>query len=73
MLGGNNFLRLKVGIGRPPKGMEPTEYVLESFDGAQQSPLDGILAQAAEALVVMLIEGVERAMDRYQKKIRTES
>jgi PTH1 family peptidyl-tRNA hydrolase len=73
MLGGNNFLRLKVGIGRPPKGMEPTEYVLKSFDGAQQSPLDGILAQAAEALVVMLIEGVERAMNRYQKKIRTES
>jgi PTH1 family peptidyl-tRNA hydrolase len=68
-MGGNNFLRLKVGIGRPPRGMEPAEYVLSSFDEAQQPYLDGILNQVAEALVVMLSEGVERAMNRYQKKV----
>jgi PTH1 family peptidyl-tRNA hydrolase len=68
-MGGNNFLRLKVGIGRPPRGMEPAEYVLSSFDEAQQPYLDGILNQAAEALVVMLSEGVERATNRYQKKV----
>jgi PTH1 family peptidyl-tRNA hydrolase len=68
-MGGNHFLRLKVGIGRPPKGMEPAEYVLNSFDETQRSHLDGTLAQAAEALVVMLLEGVERAMNLYQKKI----
>jgi PTH1 family peptidyl-tRNA hydrolase len=68
-MGGNNFLRLKVGIGRPPRGMEPAEYVLSSFDEAQQPYLDWILNQAAEALVVMLSEGVERATNRYQKKV----
>jgi PTH1 family peptidyl-tRNA hydrolase len=68
-MGGNNFLRLKVGIGRPPRGMEPAEYVLSSFDETQQPYLDGILNQAAEALVVMLSEGVERATNRYQKKV----
>lgn len=68
-MGGNNFLRLKVGIGRPPQGMEPAEYVLNSFDEAQRSHLDRILAQAAEALAVVLLEGVERAMNLYQKKI----
>jgi PTH1 family peptidyl-tRNA hydrolase len=68
-LGGNNFLRLKVGIGRPPKGMEPADYVLDSFDESQRSNLDGIVARAAEALMVMLLEGVERAMDLYQKKV----
>lgn len=68
-MGGNNFLRLKVGIGRPPRGMEPAEYVLSSFDEAQQPFLDEILNQAAEALMVMLSEGVERAMNRYQKKV----
>ena len=68
-MGGNNFLRLKVGIGRPPRGIEPAEYVLSSFDEAQQPYLDGILNQAAEALVVMLSEGVERATNRYQKKV----
>jgi len=68
-MGGNNFLRLKVGIGRPPRGMEPAEYVLSSFDEAQQLYLNGILNQVAEVLVVMLSEGVERAMNRYQKKV----
>ncbi len=67
-IGENTFLRLKVGIGRPPKGMEPAEYVLASFDEIQQSQLDGTLSLAAESLVVMLLEGVEVAMNRYQKK-----
>jgi PTH1 family peptidyl-tRNA hydrolase len=68
-LGGKNFLRLKVGIGRPPKDMEAAEYVLNSFDEAQQPHLDWILSQAAEAVVVMILEGVETAMNRYQKKL----
>lgn len=68
-VGGNNFLRLKVGIGRPPKGMEPAEYVLNSFDKAEEPHLDGILTQAAETLEVMILEGVATAMNQYQKKV----
>ena len=72
MMGGNNFLRLKVGIGRPPQGMDPAEYVLETFDKVIQSHLDQILSRAAESLNVMLLEGLEKAMNRFQKKDRTE-
>ena len=68
-IGGNNFLRLKVGIGRPPKGMDSPEYVLSSFDETQQPILEGILSKVAEALRVMLLEGIEVAMNRYLKKI----
>jgi len=68
-MGKNTFLRLKVGIGRPPQGIDPAEYVLASFDEIQQSHLEGILSRAAEFLNVMLLEGVEKAMGRYQKKI----
>jgi len=64
----NNFLRLKVGIGRPPHGMDPAEYVLNDFDQIEQSRLDAILSLAAEALTVMLLEGLQTAMNRYQKK-----
>jgi PTH1 family peptidyl-tRNA hydrolase len=72
-MGGNNFLRLKVGIGRPPQGMDPADYVLEAFDKVEQSHLDQILSQAAESLRVMLLEGLETAMNRFQKrKDRTE-
>jgi PTH1 family peptidyl-tRNA hydrolase len=71
-MGGNNFLRLKVGIGRPPQGMDPAEYVLEAFDKAEQSHLDRILSQAAESLEIMILEGLEKAMNRFQKKDRME-
>jgi peptidyl-tRNA hydrolase, PTH1 family len=67
-VGGNNFLRLKVGVGRPPKGMESAEYVLHSFDEMERRQLEEILPRAAECLAVMITEGIERAMNRYQKK-----
>ncbi len=67
-MGGNNFLRLKVGIGRPPQGLDAADYVLETFDRIEQSLLDQILPQAAESLKVMLLEGLESAMNQFQKK-----
>jgi len=67
-MGENNFLRLKVGIGRPPRGMDSAEYVLDVFDKIERSHLDQILSQAAESLKVMLLEGLEKAMNQYQKK-----
>jgi PTH1 family peptidyl-tRNA hydrolase len=69
---GNNFLRLKVGIGRPPKGMDVVEFVLNDFDQIEQFRLDEMVSRAAEALTVLLSEGLQTAMNRYQKKGGTE-
>ena len=66
--GRNNFLRLKVGIGRPPEGLDSADYVLETFDRNEESLLDQILPQAAESLKVMLLEGLEKAMNQFQKR-----
>jgi len=67
-MGGNNFLRLKVGIGRPPRGLDSADYVLETFDRNEESLLDQILPQAVESLKVMLLEGLEKAMNQFQKR-----
>jgi peptidyl-tRNA hydrolase len=48
--------------------MEVAEYVLCNFDEMQQPHLSEIRSRAAEALVVLLLEGLEAAMNRYQKK-----
>ncbi len=71
-MGGNHFLRLKIGIGRPPEDMDPANYVLETFDKNEQSQLDRILDHAAEAVRVVLLEGLEKAMNRFQKKKSSE-
>jgi PTH1 family peptidyl-tRNA hydrolase len=72
-MGGNNFLRLKVGIGRPSQEMDPAEYVLDVFDKIEQPYIDQILSRAAESLKVLLLEGLEKAINQFQKKSRTES
>lgn len=69
-LGANHFLRLKVGIGRPPLGTASTDYVLNPFDPSEKALLNGVLNQAAEAVDVMLSEGVQSAMNQFQKKNR---
>ncbi len=67
-LGGNNFLRLKVGIGRPPKGKEAAEYVLEPLDETERSEFEGVLSPAAESLEAIVLKGVDMAMNRLQRK-----
>jgi PTH1 family peptidyl-tRNA hydrolase len=67
-MGGNHFLRLKVGIGRPPQGMDPAAYVLEVFDKGEQSLLDSVLSRAGDSLRVMLLEGLKKAMNQFQKR-----
>ncbi len=71
-MAGDNFLRLKVGIGRPPVGMDPAEYVLKVFDEVEQSHLNQLFSQAAESLKVMVLEGLQKAMNQFQKKEKTE-
>ncbi len=68
-LGGDNFSRLKVGIGRPPGRLDPADYVLSRFQESEERSLEEIVSRAAECVSVMILEGVEAAMNRYQRKV----
>jgi PTH1 family peptidyl-tRNA hydrolase len=71
-VGGNHFLRLKVGIGRPTVGMDPADYVLGVFDEAEQACLNEVFSRAAESLRIMVLEGLQKTMNRFQKKEKME-
>lgn len=49
-LGTSEFARLKIGIGRPPFGMEPDEYVTKKFIPEQ---LDKIITIIPEAIKII--------------------
>jgi len=61
-LGETAFPRLRIGIGRPPAGVEPAEYVLARFAPAEMDLVEGAVARAADAVEVYVRRGIEPAM-----------
>jgi PTH1 family peptidyl-tRNA hydrolase len=62
--GGNDFVRLRIGIGRPQRE-RPEHYVLSDFSPHERSLLPEILDGAAAALTLIVTEGVQAAMNRF--------
>lgn len=67
-LGTKKFIRLKVGIGRPPQGVDPRDYVLSPFLDEESEALARLIAQAADCLEALLIHGVAYAMNHFHRK-----
>jgi PTH1 family peptidyl-tRNA hydrolase len=68
-LGTPDFVRFRVGIGKPSSKGSPAgrHYVLGRFTRAEASRLPDIVNGVADALGLALEAGVERAMDRYNR------
>lgn len=65
-LGGKDFHRLKLGIGRPVTAAQSVvDYVLEGFSKVDESLVGHMVDTAAEALEVYLSDGLTRAMERF--------
>ena len=58
---GNDFVRVRIGIGRPPAGVGVTDYVLSRMD----SVVKEALPTAADAVEFLLEHGSEAAMNRF--------
>jgi PTH1 family peptidyl-tRNA hydrolase len=65
--GGAPFYRVRVGIGRPPEGIEPADFVLEPFSADELQRLSDIVPLAAEAINCLVREGGRRAMEQYNR------
>lgn len=64
-LGTPDFLRFRIGIGRPPAGQSSEIYVLQEFDAAERRHLGEVNDQATKALELMLREGLAKAMSLF--------
>jgi peptidyl-tRNA hydrolase, PTH1 family len=64
-LGTNDFLRLRIGVGRPGRGdrRSVSDYVLSKFD--PETDVDALVARAADAVETIAVEGLEEAQRRY--------
>jgi PTH1 family peptidyl-tRNA hydrolase len=66
-LGEEDFFRVRVGIGRPPAGVDPTDYVLEPFSPEERLTLEQVVSRAANAVDCLLKEGPQRAMEKFNR------
>ena len=48
-IGSNDFLRVRVGIGRPPGRQSAADFVLHDFTSAERAVLPNVLVEAADA------------------------
>jgi PTH1 family peptidyl-tRNA hydrolase len=68
-LGSQNFIRLRIGIGRPDKAEisddEIIAYVLSDFTPEQKKTIASIIPRVSEAILCLLTEGLTPAMNKY--------
>lgn len=66
-LGERAFVRLRIGIGRPPPAIDPADFVLQSFSPDEAGRLNDIVCKAAEAVECFVEEGAQRAMEKFNR------
>jgi len=69
-LGTADFLRIRVGIGRPSAGVDPADYVLTPPVPELRGAFDAAVAAACEAFADIARLGFDKAMTRWNAKAR---
>lgn len=60
-----DFNRVRFGVGRPPGRMNPADYVLSNFPARDQNDLDLQVTLAADAVEMIMTDGLAAAQNRY--------
>ncbi len=70
-LGSRNFIRMRVGIGRPMPDISETseadivDYVLSDFTPDERKIINQVIPEVSEAVICLLTEGLTAAMNKY--------
>jgi PTH1 family peptidyl-tRNA hydrolase len=67
-LGTEEFPRLRMGVGAPEGDNDVSEYVLSTFDNEERAAVTVMMRTAVNALEIVVTEGLEEAMQRYNRK-----
>lgn len=68
-LGSRDYLRVRVGIGRPPGRQDPADFVLKDFGAAERKELGFHVDRAADAAQALLVGTLEAAQNTFHVDI----
>jgi peptidyl-tRNA hydrolase, PTH1 family len=71
-LGTQDFARLRIGIGRPPLGVDPIDYVLTTFRPEERPVIEGAIGHAADAVESWVAVGPADTMNRFNRPSSTD-
>jgi len=67
---GSDFVRVRVGVGRPPRSEDGVDYVLSRFQGEEREVIAAAIARAAEAVESIITAGKQTAMNTFNARPR---
>lgn len=69
-LGTAEFPRVRIGVGKPPHPRAGADWVLKPARGADRAELDVAVEEAADAVIDVIVVGVDEAMNRWNGRTR---
>jgi PTH1 family peptidyl-tRNA hydrolase len=67
-LGTDDFVRVRIGVGRPPGAKQGADHVLRRPGKAERTELEITVQEAADAVETILREGADVAMNRFNAR-----
>ena len=67
-VGTREYLRVRVGIGRPPGRMDAADYVLHDFSSTERSEVPLLISDAADALERLVADGLVAAQQEWHSR-----
>ncbi|SDT12146.1 peptidyl-tRNA hydrolase [Microterricola viridarii] len=58
------YVRVRVGVGRPPGRQDPADFVLQGFSSTERSVLPNLLSDAADAVELVITDGLLAAQQK---------
>ena len=69
-MGSDDFLRVRLGVGRPPGRQDPADHVLRPFPKAEREEAALLAEEGADAVLTLIREGLTAAQDRHNRSVR---
>jgi PTH1 family peptidyl-tRNA hydrolase len=63
----DEFVRIRIGVGKPPDPRRGADHVLKRPGKAERTELDIVVQEAADAVETILTDGISAAMTRFNR------